>query len=204
MVRTPFVYPEAYFGRRDGFSLARSFGVILALWLSTLLGTIALVLLLVTRVPAAPSGSVGEIIVMAFGQALPILLTLVLSWVILGVVLHVAASLKGGSGSFGKTLSLAGWGLGPTVVVILITFALAGVTVATTRFPADLQAAAEQFGTVLANADGGFGIVLQFGAAIWQAYIFAGGLSVGHDLEWGDAAVAAGVVALVGFLIAAA
>lgn len=202
MVETPLRHPEPYFRRWNGFSVSRAFAVVAVLWLSILVGTIGLVLLLATRVEALPPGAVGKILGIGLTQAIPMLFVLVLSWLLMAGLLYAAARLKGGRGSFMEMLAVAGWGLAPTVVVILLTLAIAGYAVSTATFPADLESAAQKFARILDRTDGGAVVVLQLGAAAWQAHIFAGGVSVSHDLEFGDALIVGGVVAGLGFVLA--
>ncbi len=202
MVRTPLRHPHAYFARKDGFSLFRAAGVVLLLWASVVVGSLALVVLLAARIPHAPPGTMVDAIGVALGQMLPVLLVLGFSWLMLGVLLFSAARLAGGNGSFTRTLAIAAWGLAPTIGVILLVVGIGGVEVVTAAVPADLQAATERFGVILDNATQGTGVVLQFGTAIWQMYLFTGGLVVGHNLDWGPAAFASGAVALTGFMFA--
>lgn len=118
-------------------------------------------------------------------------------WLVLAVVLHVGAWLAGGTGRFGQTMAVAACGLVP----MLFAAALGGALLVALAAQADLSS--PSLDTLLADIRGfqagvsGLAFLLvQIGAAAWQAFVWAGGLRVAHEISR-RAAVTIGVAVAV-------
>ncbi|WP_236035364.1 Yip1 family protein [Haloarcula rubra] len=119
-------------------------------------------------------------------------------WFGLAVALHVGAWLGGGSGRFGATMEVAAWGLVPTAFVT----AAAGVALVSFAAQADLASATpetllSEVRTLQSGVSGLTFLLIQIVGAAWQAFVWAGGLRVAHELSRRAAVVVGVVVATV-------
>lgn len=198
--KTPLVRPEPYFRRWHGFSLGRPLAVVLGFWLTFVVALYALTSLFVSRLPDAPPRARSVMTDAVLGQALPMLVVALFAWALTALGLYLLARWVGGDGSYARTLAVAGWGMAPNAVGVLAATLHGYVLVGGAEFPADPRLAAEQFGAVL-GVDGPVGALVSLGVTAWQWHVWRGGLRVGHDLDAQPAAVAAGVVAALSFLL---
>lgn len=153
--------------------------------------------------PATVTRHVGDLLWQEVSGILPVLFVvgLALSVVIAGA-LHVGALIAGGDGRFGATFEVAAWGMVPTLLTgtvgatLLIAFAL--TTDLSMGNPDQVVAQLRQL------QGGAFGLgatVLGLVGAVWQAYVWAGGLLAVHDLERVAAGAVAALVSLGLFLL---
>ncbi|MFC6975599.1 Yip1 family protein [Halomicroarcula sp. GCM10025709] len=143
-------------------------------------------------------GAVGAEFWQAVTDALPLVfLAVLVLWFVLGVALFLGAKLGGGRGTFGATLEVTAWGLLPTLLGVAVVCAALVVYGAQADLAVDSLAA---LGTRLQSLQTGFSglavLLLQIGVGAWQAFLWAAGLRVAHDLDRFSAVVTAVVVAV--------
>lgn len=118
---------------------------------------------------------------------------LLIVWLGLAVALHVGALVGGGTGRFGETLAVAAWGLVPTLVVSAVAgAALVGFAARTDLAASSPEALLAEVRRLQSGVSGLTFLLLQVGAAVWQAFVWAEGLRVVHGLS----RVAAGATAV--------
>lgn len=120
----------------------------------------------------------------------------IVAWLLVAVGLHVASALAGGDGSFAATLAVAGWATVPELIQIPV--GLAGAYV---RLEGESFTSPEQLEQLVGSSADPTGVLLTAAVLIWQAYIWTHGLRRARDLSVDEAAFAAGVVAVVSFLL---
>ena len=124
-------------------------------------------------------------------------------WGIFALVLHGAARLAGGSGSLGDSLVIAAWAIVPEILRLTAGLAAIWRALATTTVDgATIEAIANEVVTAI----GTMRIPLLAASAVViavQWVIVTGGLEATHDLDRGTAETVAGVLAALGFLLAA-
>ncbi|MGB9931325.1 YIP1 family protein [Haloarcula amylolytica] len=146
--------------------------------------------------PATRTVEIGSLIWDYATEVLPgLFVGFVIVWIGLMIGLYVGAKLAGGSGQFGETAEITAWGLLPSVVGVAAGGAALVFFAATT----DLSASApelllEQVRRLQNGLSGLVFLAIQVGTAAWQAYIWAGGLRVVHEISR-YAAVAIAVIA---------
>jgi len=146
--------------------------------------------------PATRTVEIGSLIWDYATEVLPgLFVGFVIVWIGLMIGLYVGAKLAGGSGQFGETAEITAWGLLPSVVGVAAGGAALVFFAATT----DLSASApelllEQVRRLQNGLSGLIFLAIQVGTAAWQAYIWAGGLRVVHEISR-YAAVAIAVIA---------
>jgi hypothetical protein len=134
--------------------------------------------------------------------ALPLVfLGLFVAWLLLSVVLYLGAKLGGGRGTFGATLELTAWGLLPTLVTALAGGTALVVYGLQTDLAVDsLQALGTRVQPLQTGLSGLTILLVQIGVAALQAFIWAAGLRVVHELTR-FAAVVTAVLAAVALVI---
>jgi hypothetical protein len=143
--------------------------------------------------PATKTVEIGSLVWEQAAEILPALLVgLVIVWFGLAVALYVGAKIAGGSGGFGETLEVTGWGLLPSVVGAVVGgAALVGFTARADLGASSPQLLLEQAQTLQTGLSGLTFLAIQVGTAAWQAYVWAGGLRVVHGISrYGAVAVA--------------
>ena len=129
---------------------------------------------------------------------LPLVFALgVVGWLLIGVALHVASAMAGGSGSLSGTLAVAGWGMLPSVVQVLVGTTAAVLTIQGMTFASDPAAVADQLRRMSDTTFGIWGTVGSVAATAWQVYIWALGLERARNLGREGALFAAGGVGVV-------
>lgn len=121
-------------------------------------------------------------------------------WLLLGVGLHVASAVADGEGSFGRTLAVAGWGMLPSLLQLVVGLTAAAIVIPGMEFSGDPETLSRQL-QGLAGPGPGFGpaaTVAGVVATVWQAYVWRGGLIEARDL---DRSVATWVAGAVGFVL---
>jgi hypothetical protein len=105
-------------------------------------------------------------------------------WLVLAVVLHVGAWLADGTGRFGETMAVTAFGMVPS----LVATAVGGAMLVVLAAQADLSGSSTE--VLLAELRGfqagvsGLAFLLvQIGAGAWQAFLWAGGLRVTHEIS---------------------
>lgn len=146
--------------------------------------------------PATRTVEIGSLIWDYATEVLPgLFVGFVIVWIGLMIGLYVGAKLAGGSGQFGETAEITAWGLLPSVVGV----AAGGTALVFFAASTDLSASSpalllEQVRRLQNGLSGLVFLAIQVGTAAWQAYIWAGGLRVVHEISR-YAAVAIAVIA---------
>ncbi|MDZ5811042.1 Yip1 family protein [Halorubrum sp. AD140] len=125
-------------------------------------------------------------------------------WAIFALALHAGARLTGGSGSVGDSFVIAAWSLVPELLRLVaglaaIWYALATTTVEGTT----VEAIADEVVAAMSTVEGPL-LAASLVVIAVQWVIVVGGLEATHDLDRGTAGAVAGVLAALGFLLAAA
>lgn len=130
--------------------------------------------------------------VYALGPAIG--LTIVLDWLLVSAVLHLAIKLLHGEGTYGDTLSVVGQSAPATLLGLLVVVLGFGLALwensLVMSFDAKLAAAVPT--VALAGVVGGLLTLL------WQGYIWPAGLTAVHDVEGAAAGKATGLTVIVG------
>jgi len=152
--------------------------------------------------PVTRQVDVGSAIWEEFVGYLPVVfVAAVLGWVLVAVALHVVSAAFDASGGFGGTLAVAGWATVPQVFSTGAVVAATWVRLGSIEFASDPDVLATQMQQLASTESGQVGLAVTVLATVWQAYIWAHGLTHARDLEYADAAMAAGVVAFVSVLL---
>ena len=148
---------------------------------------------------------VGDLFWDAFSGRLPLVFVGVLfGWPLLAVGLHVASAVVGGRGSFLDTLAVAGWGMLPGVAQAVVGFALLYAALGSIDLAgSNPEVLATQIQSLSRRARGDTAL-LSLAGSCWQGYVWAFGLKRARDLSTGEAALAGGGVAFVGFVLSLA
>lgn len=153
--------------------------------------------------PRTRERPVADVVRNAMGQVLPFVFAAVpVAWLLTAVGLHVVSAFAGGRGSFTETLAVAAWGMVPTAASALV---VTGVmywdfrhTTIRASSPEAFQRQAEAF---LASQPDLLFAAVNLLAVAWAAYVHFHGMRHARDLSRDDAAVTAGVVAVVTLLL---
>ncbi|RKS83526.1 Yip1-like protein [Haloarcula quadrata] len=146
--------------------------------------------------PATRTVEIGSLVWDQATEVLPgLFVGFIIVWLGLLVLLYVGAKVAGGSGRFGETAEVAAWGLLPSVVGV----AAGGAALVFFAASTDLSASSpelllEQVRRLQNGLSGFVFLAIQVGTAAWQAYVWAGGLRVVHEISR-YAAVAIAVIA---------
>jgi hypothetical protein len=144
---------------------------------------------------------IGDLIWKGFQKKIPfVFLGVLAAWPLTAIGLHIASAVAGGEGSFSNTLSVAGWGMLPSLVQMLVGIGLFSLALR----GADLsgsnpQVVLDQLQSLVATARGGSLLVSALGTA-WQWVVWTYGLKHARRLSTEAAAAAAGAIALLSFL----
>ena len=146
--------------------------------------------------PATRTVEVGSLIWDYATELLPgLFVGFIIVWVGLVLGLYAGAKLAGGSGRFGETAAITAWGLLPSVVGVAAGSAALVFFTASTDFSASSpELLLEQVRRLQDGFSGFVFLAVQIGTAAWQAYVWAGGLRVVHEISR-YAAVAIAVLA---------
>lgn len=190
--RTLLLNPRGYFAGDSDSLLSGTILVILHLVVDIVL-LIGIMNYMITRMDSPPSGS--SILV-------PLLIVLtvvyVVSWLVVGAVMHVLSGGSSTEGTLGDALGVAGGAYAPEVVTTpvisvyiycqLTQLSLSNIT------PQQLE---REVQTVVGTAQADLlSIVILFVVTVWSVAILANGIAETHDVPIGTAAFPA---ALVGF-----
>ncbi|KAB1192284.1 YIP1 family protein [Haloferax sp. MBLA0076] len=116
------------------------------------------------------------------------LLFVPLGWVFQGAVLHIGSSLVGGSGRFTDTLVVAGWGLIPSTLRLLVVGSFLVYHLSRVTLPANPNGAVSAIQASLSGLGLLTGAVTLVVVA-WATYVRTYGLARGRDVDVGDAAL---------------
>lgn len=120
-------------------------------------------------------------------------------WAIQAGVLHAASALADGSGSLADTLSVAGWGMAPSLLRLVAVGALATQRLHAASVPADPDAAVAVLESALTGIEL-LGLAAALVVAVWAGVIRTYGLASARDLRVSTAAVVVGVLTVFGLL----
>jgi hypothetical protein len=147
--------------------------------------------------PRTEQVDVGSRVESAFFGRLPFLFVAsFVGWLLTAAALHLLSALGDTEGSFGATLSVAGWASLPSLVGSAIGVGLLLLAVQGTEFASDPEVLADQV-RALANRTGGTAALGSLVGVGWQAVVWTHGLRCGRDMSYGGAATVAAVVAVV-------
>ncbi|MFH5797444.1 Yip1 family protein [Haladaptatus sp. CMAA 1911] len=148
---------------------------------------------------------IGDLVWKEFQEKIPLVfLGVLVAWPFTAIGLHVASAVAGGEGSFSNTLSVAGWGMLPSLVQMLVGIGLFYLALRGADLSgSDPQVLLDQLQSLVATARGGSAFVALLGTA-WQWVVWTSGLKHARRLSTGAAAVSAGAIALLSFLAALA
>ena len=148
---------------------------------------------------------IGDLVWKEFQEKIPLVfLGVLVAWPFTAIGLHVASAVAGGEGSFSNTLSVAGWGMLPSLVQMLVGIGLFYLALRGADLSgSDPQVLLDQLQSLVATARGGSVFVALLGTA-WQWVLWTYGLKHARRLSTGAAAVSAGAIALLSFLAALA
>ncbi|WP_416838856.1 YIP1 family protein [Haloferax sp. DFSO52] len=121
------------------------------------------------------------------------------TWVVQGVLLHVGTSLLDGTGRFTDTLTVAGWGMVPSALRLLVVGTFLVYKLGRISLPSDPSAAV----SVMESALSGLGLVTGLVTLVvvaWATYVRTYGIARGRDLDLADAAIVTVGLSLVGFV----
>ncbi len=148
--------------------------------------------------PKTRQVDVGARLWEGFRGHLPLVFALsIVGWLLVGVALHVASAMAGGSGSFSGTLAVAGWGMLPAVVQVVVGTTAAVLAIRGTAFGGDPAVVADQLQQMADTTFGLWGTVGSVAATAWQVYIWVPGLERARSLDRESAVFAAGGVGVV-------
>ena len=153
--------------------------------------------------PAEIERNIDVIIDEAMGQFYgPVLVGAPVFLFVVAGLLHLGTALAGGQGSFGNTLTVAAWGFAPTLVTMPLAIAALWVTMDPVTISTGMEPATFQ-SMLLGRINEWVPIALALNAAgsLWGAVIWVFGLERGRNVSRGGAAVVAGIVALLLFVI---
>ncbi|WP_434531109.1 Yip1 family protein [Haloarcula sp. NS06] len=146
--------------------------------------------------PATKTVEVGSLIWDAAAEILPgLFIGFMIVWVGLMLGLYLGAKIAGGSGRFGETAEITAWGLLPSVVGVAVGSAALVFFAASSDLAASSpEMFLEQVQSLQNGLSGLVFLTIQISTAAWQAYVWAGGLRVVHEISR-YAAVAIAVIA---------
>ncbi|WP_423743287.1 Yip1 family protein (plasmid) [Haladaptatus sp. SPP-AMP-3] len=144
---------------------------------------------------------IGNLVWEGFQKKIPfVFITVLLAWPLIAVGLHVASAVAGGEGSFSNTLAVAGWGMLPSLVQMLVGIGLFFLALRGADLSgSDPQVVLDQLQSLVATARGGTLFVSALGTA-WQWVVWTYGLKHARRLSTAAAAAAAGAIAFLSFL----
>lgn len=123
-------------------------------------------------------------------------------WFGVAVALHFLSRLFADAPSFGDTMAVAGWGIGPLALEALLSLLL--VVLAFAKIPTNvpLTGTLSTASSLLVVFGGTIRFLASVGTAVWQGYVWTFGLKRVHDLSITRATVIAGSVTVVLFVLA--
>ncbi|MFB6195755.1 MAG: YIP1 family protein [Haloplanus sp.] len=192
------VFPDAFFSTRP-VRTADAGRVVLLVAALHAVGYYAL-LLAGAAVASSQGSSFGVTELLAdlggwtYAQGLLVGLLVVLNWLIVGAVLHIALSLRGDAGPYADTLAVVGWSspaalLSPLVGGVGFLLAVHGNTLAMSY---DAKLAAVAPAATLASVVGGLLTLL------WQGHVWSAGLRHVHGVDRRAAAEATALTFVLG------
>lgn len=120
----------------------------------------------------------------------------VVGWLLIAAGLHVASAAIGGRGSFGRTATVAAWGMIPGLPQTLVAFGALGLAISGVDFASDPETLERQVQRLADTGSRPVVLAAMLAGTAWQGYVWAGGLVDARELDWPEALFAAAVVAL--------
>lgn len=155
--------------------------------------------------PVTRQVDVGQAVWEEFVGYLPVVFVAALvGWVVVAAGLHVVSAVYDAEGGFGSTLAVAGWATVPQVFTTAVVVGVTWFRLRSVEFASDPDVFADQMARMVSPSTGEVGILVTLVVTVWQAYIWAHGLTRARDLAFGEAATVAGVVGVVSFLLSLA
>lgn len=120
-------------------------------------------------------------------------------WLWQAIVLHAASAVAGGTGTLPETLTVAGWGMAPSLVRLVGIGALAVSRLHTVSVPADPGSAVPALRSAFAGIELA-GLVAALVVAVWAGVIRTYGLAAARDIPASRAAAVVGALTAIGLL----
>ncbi|WP_313692183.1 Yip1 family protein [Halorarum halobium] len=118
-------------------------------------------------------------------------------WLFQAGVLHALTAMAGGEGSFAGTLSVAGWGMVPSIARLLGVGAVILYQLRTTPVPGSPEGAVAALEAALAGL-GTISIGAALVVAVWGGYVRTYGLASARDVSFDEALIIVAATTLVG------
>lgn len=148
--------------------------------------------------PVTRAVDVGAELWHAFAGRLPLVFGGVLvGWALTAAALHAVSSFVNGAGRFGRTATVVGWAMLPSLVQTAVGLGSLLLLVQGQSFGGDPELLRQQFQRLQGGVTNGWTVLATVVSVAWQAYIWAGGLPWARDLSGEDAWGVAAVVGLV-------
>ncbi|MFW5939541.1 MAG: YIP1 family protein [Halolamina sp.] len=150
--------------------------------------------------PSTVERNLGDMVTAELAWLPPASLVIVpLWWLLQTAVLHLTATAAGGSGRVAETATVAGWGMAPSLLRLVVVLGFAIWQLGTVSVPADPEDAMAVLQAAIAGIDVvGWGAILV--VAVWAGAIRAYGLARTHEISESSAAGIVGALTLVGLL----
>lgn len=151
--------------------------------------------------PKTREVSASKLMMDAFAERLPfVFLGPFIAWLAFAVVLHLLSGALGGSNGFGQTLAVAGWGLLPSILRMVAVLILGYFFVQGLSLSSDPEVLTRQVEALKDTARSWPMVLVGLAEAAWQGYVWAHGLANAREMNLGDAAMAAGLLAVAVFV----
>jgi hypothetical protein len=155
-------------------------------------------------VPETVERDMGDLVWDAFVDRTPLVFVAIfVVWVVVAGVLHALSAVFGGEGSFVDTLAVAAWGGVPTLAQMVAGLVEISLQIQSLTFGSNPQQVAAEIQRLAAGGHSLPWYLVAAVVALWQAYLFAFGLVHARDLDLDAAALVAGSLALLSFLLGA-
>ncbi|MGA9400321.1 Yip1 family protein [Haladaptatus sp.] len=154
--------------------------------------------------PKTKTVVVGDLLWKEFQKKVPLVFVgILVGWPLTAVGLHITSALFDGEGSFSNTLAVAGWGMLPSLVQALVGLGLFYIALRHADLSgSNVELLTDQLQSLISKARGGTLLVSALGA-LWQGVVWTYGLKHARRLQTGEAAAAAGIIAVLLFVMGA-
>ena len=150
--------------------------------------------------PETVERSLGALVAEELSWLPPATVVLVpLFWLVQGGVLHAASALADGEGAFADTLTVAGWGMVPSLARLLAVGALVIYRLRTAALPRTPEGAVDALRAAIGGVEVS-GLLAAVAVAVWAGVIRTYGLADARDLSVGTAAWVVGVLTALGLV----
>jgi hypothetical protein len=138
----------------------------------------------------------GESAGAVVGEAVVLLVSVFLNWLLVSALLHVVVKLLDGRGRFGATLYVVGW----SSPVALLTMLVGGASILLAFQGLDPGGTIEPQLQRVSGVVGGAGALGSLLVLLWQGYIWPAGLERTHEMARDKAVQATGVTVFLGIV----